>query len=73
MEKISLPETNNNGMIKLITAISIAVPVVVAVLLFMPSKIDVSSQWVYFLPHLNAVIKAKLAAVLMTAFKCGRK
>jgi putative membrane protein len=66
MEKNSLMlENNNNGIIKWITAISVAVPVVVAVLLFMPSKIDVSSEWVYFLPHLNAVINTAASFALI--------
>jgi putative membrane protein len=53
-----------------IVAIAIAVPVVVAILLFMPSKLDIASDWVYFLPHLNAVINsaASLALVLGLVF-----
>lgn len=53
-----------------IVTIAIAVPVVVAILLFMPSKLDLASSWVYFLPHLNAVINtaASLALVLGLVF-----
>lgn len=53
-----------------IVTIAIAVPVVVAILLFMPSKLDLASNWVYFLPHLNAVINtaASLALVLGLVF-----
>jgi len=53
-----------------IVAISVIIPLAVAVLLFMPAKIDVGSDWVYFLPHLNAVINSAstLALVLGLVF-----
>jgi putative membrane protein len=71
MEKnSSLVQTTDKGVIKWITLIAIAVPVVVAVLLFMPSKIEAAGDWVYFLPHLNAVINtaASIALVLGVIF-----
>ncbi|MEX0882155.1 MAG: DUF420 domain-containing protein [Cyclobacteriaceae bacterium] len=57
-------------MFRWIVFLSILVPILVAVLLFMPSKIDVGSDWVYFLPHLNAVINmaASVALVLGLVF-----
>jgi len=66
-------ENNNNLSIqssegtvkKWIVAISIAVPVVVAVLLFMPAKLDLASEWVFFLPHLNAVINSAATIALI--------
>ncbi|MGY6521008.1 MAG: DUF420 domain-containing protein [Mongoliitalea sp.] len=63
-------ESEDKGILKWITVIAIAVPVVVAILLFMPSKIDVASDWVFFLPHLNAVINtaATFALVLALVF-----
>lgn len=48
-----------------IVAISIAVPVVVAVLLFMPEKLELGQDWVYFLPHLNAVINSAASVALI--------
>jgi len=48
-----------------IIAISIIIPVVVAVLIFMPSKIDLGSAWVYFLPHLNAVMNTAATVALI--------
>lgn len=53
-----------------IIGLSIAVPLAVAVLLFMPSKITSLGDWVYFLPHLNAVINsaASIALVLGLVF-----
>jgi putative membrane protein len=53
-----------------ITFISILVPIVVAVLLFLPEKVNIGEEWVYFLPHLNAVINsfATIALVLGVYF-----
>ncbi|SIO16966.1 DUF420 domain-containing protein [Algoriphagus halophilus] len=48
-----------------IIAISIVIPLAVAVLLFMPAKVDVGSEWVYFLPHLNAVINSAASIALV--------
>lgn len=48
-----------------IVVISVIVPVLVAVLLFMPDKLDVSHDWIYFLPHLNAVINSAAAIALI--------
>ncbi|SFT65380.1 putative membrane protein [Algoriphagus locisalis] len=45
--------------------ISVLIPVVVAVLIFMPSKIDLGAEWVYFLPHLNAVINSAATLALI--------
>ncbi|MBN3584256.1 DUF420 domain-containing protein [Algoriphagus aestuarii] len=58
----------NEGKVKnWIIAISVIIPVAVAVLLFMPAKVDVGSDWVYFLPHLNAVINSAATIALL----CG--
>lgn len=51
--------------IRWISVIAVIVPVLVAVLLFMPSKVEVSSDWVYFLPHLNAVINSAATVALI--------
>ncbi len=66
MEKDStLNMRNDKSIMVWIIIIAIAVPVVVAVLLFMPSKIEVASDWVYFLPHLNAVINTAASIALI--------
>lgn len=66
MEKSNVMRPGNESTIRLwITIISIAVPVVVAILLFMPAKLDVASDWVYFLPHLNAVINSAATIALI--------
>ena len=53
-----------------IVFISVLVPLAVAVLLFMPAKITSLGDWVFFLPHLNAVINtaASLALILAIVF-----
>ena len=58
-----------------IIAISIVIPVAVAVLLFMPQKLDVGAEWVYFLPHLNAVMNsaASIALILGLVFVKQKK
>lgn len=48
-----------------IIGISIAIPLAVAVLLFMPAKITTLGDWVYFLPHLNAVINSATSVALI--------
>lgn len=66
-------ETNSSSLIQnekkvkgWIVLISILIPVVVAILLFMPTKVDVGSDWVYFLPHLNAVINSAATIALIS-------
>jgi len=64
MEQSSLL-TSDKGVVRWISVIAVIVPVLVAVLLFMPTKIDVASNWVYFLPHLNAVINSAATVALI--------
>ncbi len=55
--------------------LSILVPLIVAVLIFMPAKITSFGDWVYFLPHLNAVINttASIALIVGLVFIKNRK
>lgn len=48
-----------------IIGISIVIPLAVAVLLFMPAKVTALGDWVYFLPHLNAVINSSASVALI--------
>ncbi|GAB3653907.1 DUF420 domain-containing protein [Echinicola sediminis] len=75
MEKSNVASRPDKGIYRLITIISVAVPVVVAILLFMPAKLDLASDWVYFLPHLNAVINfaASLALIAGLIFIKNKK
>jgi putative membrane protein len=64
------PIQNEDKVQNWIVIISIAIPLAVAVLLFMPSKITSLGDWVYFLPHLNAMINtvASIALILALVF-----
>lgn len=64
MEQSNLVNSEK-GIIRWIWVIAVIVPVLVAILLFMPSKIDLASDWVYFLPHLNAVINSAATVALI--------
>ena len=50
-----------------IIAISVIIPLAVAVLIFMPTKLNLGSDLVYFLPHLNAVINTAATIALIAA------
>jgi len=58
-------DKNRKSFVKLIWVLSIAIPVVVAVLLFAPEKIEGAGDWVYILPHLNATFNSITAIVLL--------
>lgn len=68
MEKVNSAPLQNEAKVKnWIVGISVAIPLAVAVLLFMPSKITALGDWVYFLPHLNAVINTAASVALILA------
>ena len=59
-----------------IVIISVAVPVLIAWILFSSGKWENSGSWTSFLPHLNAVINSATTIVLLTGFafiKNGKK
>lgn len=58
--------------LNIIKVISVAIPVVVAILLFLPQKLDLGS-WVFTLPHINAVINSLTALFLIGAFVAIRQ
>lgn len=59
-----ISEQQAKGANRLINIISIAVPVVVAVLLSIRQKVDLG-PWTKFLPHLNGVINSGTAVLLL--------
>jgi putative membrane protein len=61
---ISLESVNKDSYIWIVV-VSVIVPVLVAILLFMPEKIELGQDWVYFLPHLNAVINSAATVALL--------
>ena len=68
---------DNNRYKVIIGIISIAIPLVVAILLFLPGKEQVEEDgWIYFLPHLNGIINSATCILLIAGFsfiKSGRK
>jgi putative membrane protein len=68
MAKNNTPAASQEAKVKnWIIGISIAIPLAVAVLLFMPAKLTSLGGWVYFLPHLNAVINSAASIALVVA------
>ena len=57
-----------NNLVNIITIVSVIIPFAVAVLLFMPSKIELFGDWTYKLPHFNAVINSLTALFLVISF-----
>lgn len=58
----------NKGYLRLITGISVVVPLLVGFLLYNPFASDFSTGWVMALPRVNAVINSLTAALLILAF-----
>lgn len=50
--------------VRWISVVSVVIPIAVAVLIFMPARLN-AGDWVKFLPHLNAVINSATAALLL--------
>lgn len=57
----------------IIGVLSIAIPMVVAVLLFMPAKLDLAASWAQMLPGLNAVMNSATSLALIAGFIFIRK
>lgn len=55
----------NNKYRVLIWILSVAIPVVVAILIFTPQKLALSGGWVDFLPHLNGILNSTTAVLLV--------
>jgi putative membrane protein len=56
---------NESRNLKIIAVLSVAIPVVVAILLFMPVRLDLGVDWVYMLPGLNAIVNSATAIALV--------
>ena len=52
----------------IIGILSVLIPVVVALLLFMPKKMAFGSGWIQFLPHLNGTINSATSVALILGF-----
>ncbi len=62
---MNLQLENKKSYTGVIWILSIVVPVLVAVLIFAPSKIEGAGDWVYVLPHLNAALNSITSVVLI--------
>lgn len=60
-------QKNNKQILRAITLVSVAVPVVVAILLFLPFKFDLPKELVMSLPPLNAIINSITSLLLVLA------
>jgi len=58
----------NKNLVNVIKVVSVLIPVAVAVLLFMPSKITLFGDWTYNLPHFNAIINSLTSIFLILSF-----
>ena len=56
-----------------IILLSVIIPVAVAVLLFMPTKLEYEADWVYFLPHLIGMLNSATAVALICGLVAVRK
>lgn len=70
MGKVS---AGNKLYLRLIYGISILIPVVVAALIFMPSKFSFSGEWVGLLPGIHAAINSLTVVVLIGAFMAVKR
>ncbi len=57
----------------LIAVLSVAIPLVVAVLLFMPKSSQTDRNWVLLLPHLNATLNTATFVCLVSGFVAIRQ
>ena len=58
----------NDKLVNVIKIVSVLIPIVVAILLFMPSKITLFGDWTYKLPHFNAAINSLTSILLLLSF-----
>lgn len=56
---------NENRYLVLIGVLSVAIPIVVAILMFSPTKLGIDSDWIDFLPHLNGLINTATSIALI--------
>lgn len=52
---------------KWIWVVSVTIPLVVAILLYMPSKLALEGDWIKALPHFNALLNTTTALLLISA------
>lgn len=68
-----LQTKTENKSIWIIGILSIVIPIVVAILLFMPEKINMPGNWIRTLPHLNGILNSGTALALIIGFVAIKK
>jgi putative membrane protein len=58
---------SGNGFVKYVVVISVAVPLLVAVLMFLPLNLGFTGTWIKNLPTLNAILNSTTAICLVLA------
>jgi putative membrane protein len=53
--------------------LSIVIPILVGILLFMPEKINIPENWIRTLPHLNGILNTGTALALILGFIAVKK
>lgn len=59
---------NESKNLVLITVLSVVVPLLVAILLFMPTKLSIEGTWINYLPHINGLLNTATAIALIAGF-----
>ncbi len=67
-EEVNTSVGEKNGATIFIAIVSILIPLVVALLLFVPSKFAIDASWIKILPKFNAVINSLTAICLIIGF-----
>jgi len=65
--------SDNKASLRLITVVSIVIPLAVAVLIFLPQKENFLGEWVRSVPAFNAIINSLTSIVLVTALIAIKK
>ena len=68
-----LQTKTENKSIWLIGILSVVIPLVVAILLFMPEKLNIYGNWINTLPHLNGILNSATAFALVLGFIAIKK
>lgn len=68
-----LTKENESRNMIIIWVLSILIPVVVALLMFLPTRGGANASWVYALPHLNSILNSSTVVILISGYLFIRK
>lgn len=63
-----LTKENESRNMVIIWVLSILIPVLVALLMFLPTRGGENASWVYALPHLNSILNSITVVILISGF-----